>query len=307
MNVETFQIFCDLADTGSFTRTAKLNGVTQSAISQQIAFLERRLHGPLLNRDGFGSKSNISLTPEGQVFLQNGQAIIRLMGEMHAAIQKMKDTHVTSLELAVCHSIALHQLPSILQRFQTENPAVVVQVRHGNPDQIYGIVREGAADLGLVSFPRREVKLKTETFRKERLVLVCHPQHPLAAGPPVVFKKLKGERFIAWKEFPWFIFLRSVRVDESFLYRPVQEFEELEAVKQAVESDLGISILPEATVRSEVASQTLAAVPFKGDGYYEPLGFICRKFGGCSPAMGKFIQFLKRPDGMDGMDSNFGI
>lgn len=299
MQVECFKIFCDLADTANYTRTAGMNGVTQSAISQRIAGLERRLYGLLVDRDGFGPGAGLSLTPRGQAVLQHGREIVRLAGEMQEEIQKTRDTHAKRLELAVCHSIALHQLPSILQRFQAENPGVVVHVRHGNPDRVYEDVLEGAADLGLIGFPRWEVELETETFREERLVLVCHPQHPLAAGPPVVFRKLKGERFIALKEIPWSIFLRTVGAAARFRYQPVQEFEELEAVKQAVESDLGISILPEAAVRSEVASQTLAAVPFKGDDYFEPLGVIYLDTGGYSPAKENFIQFLKRPVGID--------
>jgi len=299
MNLETFQIFCDLADTASFTRAAQKNGVTQSAISHQITALERRLHGPLLDRGHAGPGSNISLTPEGQVFLQRSREIIRLAGEMQEEILKMKDTHAESLELAVCQSIALYQLPSLLRQFGQVCPAVAVKVSYGTVARVYEEVREDRMRAGLVSFPKFLPGLQGAVFHKERLVLVCHPQHPLAAGPPVVFRELKGERFIAWTEIPWSLFSKTTNLSVRFYYEPVWRFQDLEAVKQAVESDLGISILPEATVRSEVANQTLAAVPFKGDRFYEPLGVIYREQSRYPQVMENFIQSLKGPAGVD--------
>ena len=285
-------MFCDLAETKSFTKTAKRNGVTQSAVSQMLTCLERDFRARLVERDRYFFK----LTPQGKAFLEYNREIVRLAGEMEEEIQKTKDARSGIIELAVCHSIALYQLPSVLRRFQQDSPATKVHIRYGNVDRVYANVLENKADLALVSFPRQVKGLKSEQFHQERLVLVCHPQHPLAARPVVTFAKLKGQRFIAWKEIPWPIFLKTLGSNDRFHYQPLHEFEELEMVKRAVEVDAGISILPEATVLSEVANQTLAAVPLENGGYQQPLAVIYQEAKSFSPDMEKFIQSLKRLD-----------
>ena len=64
MQIESLKVFCDLAETKSFTKAAQINNVTQSAVSQTISALERRFNSLLIER----SKKNFRLTPEGDVF-----------------------------------------------------------------------------------------------------------------------------------------------------------------------------------------------------------------------------------------------
>ena len=66
MYIDTFKVFCDLAETGSFSKAATANGITQSAVSQQIRALENKFQVTLVER----SRRNFSLTPEGTAFLQ---------------------------------------------------------------------------------------------------------------------------------------------------------------------------------------------------------------------------------------------
>lgn len=296
MHVETLKTFCDLAETKSFTVTAKRRGVTQSAVSQLLTCLERDFRARLVER-GAGSPA-FKLTPQGQAYLEYNREIVRLAGKLKREIRKIKDACSGVIELAACHSIALYQLPSVLRQFQQDYPATAVHVRYGNVDRVYADVLENKADLGLVSFPRKIKGLKSERFHQERLVLVCHPQHPLVSRRAVTFAKLKGQRFVAWREIPWIMFFRTLGMYDRFHYQPLQEFEEVEMVKRAVEVDVGISILPEATVLSEVANKTLAAVSFEKGGYYQPLAVIYREAKSFSSIMEEFIQSLKRLDGI---------
>ena len=76
MNVETFKIFCDLADTSSFSKAAKINSITQSAVSQQIRSLENRYNVMLVER----GRRNFSLTSEGHAFLAAGRLDLHHIG-----------------------------------------------------------------------------------------------------------------------------------------------------------------------------------------------------------------------------------
>jgi LysR family transcriptional regulator, transcriptional activator of the cysJI operon len=71
------------------------------------------------------------------------------------------------------------------------------------------------------------------------------------------------------------------------------EFDNIETVKRAVELNCGVAIVPEATIRQEVANRTLAAVPLEGN-YYRPLAALHRKAKVLSPAMKEFLALLKR-------------
>ena len=73
MQIESLKVFCDLAETESFTKAAQINEVTQSAVSQQISTLEKQFKSLLIER----SKKNFRLTPEGQVFYEYSKRILQ--------------------------------------------------------------------------------------------------------------------------------------------------------------------------------------------------------------------------------------
>lgn len=76
MKIETLKMFCDLVETGSFTRSAVINGVTQSAVSQQISALERAYKTPLLDRQL--GKRRIRLTRKGQLLYDSAKKILAI-------------------------------------------------------------------------------------------------------------------------------------------------------------------------------------------------------------------------------------
>ena len=115
-------------------------------------------------------------------------------------------------------------------------------------------------------YPRRRRGLAVDLFRHERLVLVCHPLHPLAARRMVTVPDLQGHRFVAWTEIRSSPFLRDIPKNLRHHFAPRHECDQVEGVKGLVELDAGVAILPEALVRSEVAGHRLAAVPFADGG-----------------------------------------
>jgi len=291
MQIENLQLFCDLVETQSFTRAAEKNGITTSAITQMLHALERDAGETLVQRGGH----KFQLTRAGEVFYQYASEIVRLHADAVRRVQEVGVTIGGVVELGVCHSILLHQLPPVQKQFQREFPAVQINVRHGLIDRVHEQVLDNDVDLGLVCYPRRLPGLTVDPFRHERLVLVCHPQHPLASRTSVTVPELKGCSFVAWNEIRWSPFLRNVPDCQRHLFEPHHECDQVEGVKRMVEIDDGIAILPEALVQSEVASQRLAAVPFADGGRTEPLAVIYREKKQLTPAMNHFINALKQP------------
>ena len=87
MQIESLKVFCDLAETESFTKAAQINGVTQSAVSQQISALERIFKSLLIER----SKKKFRLTREGQALYEYSKQIIQTYESLHSKLQELKD------------------------------------------------------------------------------------------------------------------------------------------------------------------------------------------------------------------------
>ena len=118
----------------------------------------------------------------------------------------------------------------------------------------------GDVDFGLVAFPVRRRALQVEIFDEDELVLICHPEHPLAGRKSVSLSELNGEKLISFEpDLP----TRKV-IDRHFRDCRVEiehtmEFDNIETVKRAVEIESGVSIVPSNTVRQEVQSGALVA------------------------------------------------
>ena len=294
MQLESLKLFHDLAQTKSFTATARNFGVTQSAVSQQITMLEREFNVSLAER----SRTIFRLTPAGKVLRDYCAELVRLARELDREMEQARETATHSFTLAVCCSIGLHQLPDILRRFQAGHPEVRVTVHLAYPERVHQDVLANAADLGLTVCPQRLPGLVIEPVREEPLVLVCHPQHPLASRPAVSLMDLQGEKLISVKHVPHPVHPDKLPKNLRHSFETAEEFSEVELVKRVVEMEGGVALLPAATVRQEVALKTLAAVPLTGGNYFQPQAVIYRQNQRLTPAMKQVIECLKQPEPM---------
>jgi len=290
MQIDSLKVFCDLAETESFTKAAQINNVTQSAVSQQISSLERQFKSLLIER----SKKKFRLTREGQVLYDFSKQIIQTYDSLHSKLQEIKDIISGTIRVATIYSIGLHDLPPYIKRFLKSYPTVNVHVEYRRANQVYDDVLSNVVDLGLVAYPIRESKLETVPLRKDPLVLICHPQHPFARAKNVKLKALAGQKFISFEpDIPTRKALDRILRDNHVEVQHVMEFDNIETVKRAVEIDAGISIVPSATIVQEVSKQTLAQVQLDDGEFFRPLAAIYKKNKVLSPAVKQFLAILK--------------
>src|SRR5947208_5072676 len=176
MQIESLKVFCDLAETESFTRAAQINHVTQSAVSQQISSLERQFKSLLIER----SKKRFRLTREGQVLYEYSKQVIQTYVALHHKLKEIKELISGTIRVATIYSVGLHDLPPYVKKFLKVHSTVNVHVEYRRANQVYEDVIGNVVDLGLVAYPVRDNKLEILALRKDPLVLICHPQHPLA-------------------------------------------------------------------------------------------------------------------------------
>jgi DNA-binding transcriptional LysR family regulator len=290
MQIESLKVFCDLAESESFTKAAQINNVTQSAVSQQISSLERQFKSLLIER----SKKRFRLTREGQVLYDYSKQIIATYEALGSKLQEIKDIISGTIRVATIYSIGLHDLPPYLKRFLKAYPTVSVHVEYRRANQVYEDVMGNVVDLGLVAYPTRDNKLDIYPLRKDPLVLVCHPQHPLAKQKRIKMKTLSGQKFIGFQpDIPTRKALDKILKENNVDVQHVMEFDNIETVKRAVEIDAGVAIVPQTTVVQEVAKQTLAQVELDDGDFYRPLAAIYKKNKVLSPAMKQFLSILK--------------
>ena len=290
MQIESLKVFCDLADTESFTKTARMNAVTQSAVSQQISTLERTFKSRLVER----SKKKFRLTPEGQVLYDCSKQILDQYRSLDHRLQELQDIISGTIEVSTIYSIGLHDLPQYLKQFMQRYPTVHVHVDYRNASQVYEDVLGNAVDLGLIAYPVKDAKLEIVPLRKEPLVLICHPEHPFAQAKSIKLKALDGQKLISFEpDTPTRQALDKILSAHDVEVIHVMEFDNVETVKRAVEIDAGISIVPQSTVVQEIEKQTLAVVDIQDGQFFRPLAAIYKKHRVLSPALKQFLEILK--------------
>jgi DNA-binding transcriptional LysR family regulator len=290
VQIESLKVFCDVAETGSFTKAALVNNVTQSAVSQQISALERIFKSLLIER----SKKKIRLTPEGQVLYEYSKQMMQTFESLHSKFQDLKDIISGTIRIATIYSIGLHDLPPYVKRFLKNYPTVNIHVEYRRANQVYEDVLGGVVDIGLVAYPTRDSKLEIIPLRKEPLVVICHPQHPFARQKTVKLKTLADQKVIGFEpDIPTRKALDKILKEHGVEVRHIMEFDNVETVKRAVEIDAGISIVPEGTVRQEITKQTLAALPIEDGDFFRPTAALYKKSKVLSPAIKQFLSHLK--------------
>jgi LysR family transcriptional regulator, transcriptional activator of the cysJI operon len=290
MQIESLKVFCDLAETESFTKAAQINRVTQSAVSQQMRSLEKQFTSILIER----SKKKFRLTREGQVLYEYSKQMIQTFESLHSKLQEIKDVISGTIRVATIYSIGLHDLPPYIKKFLKNYPTVNVQVEYRRSNQVYEDVLSNVVDLGLVAYPARDSKLEVVPLRKDKLVLICHPQHPFAKAKAVSLSAISGQKFIGFQpDIPTRKAIDKILKDRAIQVQHVMEFDNIETVKRAVEIDAGISIVPQGTILQEVSKQTLVQVEMEDAEFFRPLAVISKKNKVLSPAMKQFIAILR--------------
>src|SRR5260221_9785870 len=239
MQIESLKVFCDLAETESFTKAAQINSVTQSAVSQTISALERQFKSLLIER----SKKNFRLTPEGGVLYEHCKKILQTYDSLKSRLQEIEDVVSGSIRLATIYSIGLHGLPPYIKKFLKSYPTVNVHVEYRRANEVIEDVATNVVDLGLVAYPSRDSRLEIVPLRKDRMVLITAPDHPFAKEESVKIKALSGSKFISFeRDIPTRKALDKIFKDHDVTVEHVMELDNVETLKRAVEIGSGIAI-----------------------------------------------------------------
>ncbi|MGZ3480469.1 MAG: LysR family transcriptional regulator, partial [Myxococcaceae bacterium] len=230
MQLESLKMFCDVVETGSFSRAAQLNHVTQSAVSQQIRALENRYEQKLLSR----SARQVTPTPAGERLFRGCKEILARFGEVEQEIREQSSEVAGTCTVSTIYSVGLHELQSIQKGLLKTHPKVNMRLIYRRSDQVYDDVILGAAEIGVVAYPQPRAGVDVIRFRDDKLTVVFAPNHPLAAKTKISVTALADTPFIAFdREAPTRKALDRILREKGVELEPVMEMDNVETIKRA--------------------------------------------------------------------------
>ncbi|WP_067713819.1 LysR family transcriptional regulator [Nocardia yamanashiensis] len=194
MELQQLRYVLAVAETNSFTRAAERCLVVQSALSHQIARLERELGAKLFER----TSRRVRLTPAGAAFLPAARQCLaaaeRAAAEVAAAIGEIRGT----LALGLIPTVTAVDIPAALRDFRERHPQVRITLRVGASDDLIARVEQGELDAAFLGLPvTTEPKgVSARELGRDRLVAVVAPTHPLASARAVDLRTLAAEVFV---------------------------------------------------------------------------------------------------------------
>jgi LysR family transcriptional regulator, transcriptional activator of the cysJI operon len=290
MHLETLKTFCDLIETGSFSKAAALNFISQSAVSQQVQALERRFDQQLIER---GRRKGVAPTEAGRLLYIECKEILERFHAVENRLRARSEVIAGSIRVATVYSVGLHEIPPYIKRFIKEHPQVKIHIEYSRTDKVIEACLNNTIDFGIIALPLRRPNLAVIPFRHDKLVIICNPGHRLASRRRVSVKKLEGEDFIAFeRDIPTRKTIDQILKQNRVSVNYVMEFDNIETIKRSVEVGIGVSILPETAVANEVRNHLLVALNFTEGTFTRPIGIIHRRGKVFTPAAGEFIKLL---------------
>jgi DNA-binding transcriptional LysR family regulator len=283
------KLFKEIAASGSMSKGAAQCGISQSAASQHVQEVERRLGVPLLDR----GKRPLELTEAGKLYVEFCRDVLRREEELGLAIDSLRGEVSGTVRVASIYSIGLSEMSGLQQEFDSRHPAAHLVVEYMRPDRIYEAVRDNAADLGLVSYPESSREIAAIPWREEQMQLAAPPDHPLAGREQVLPSDLDGETFIGFDEdLPIRRELDRFFRSHGVAVNLVMHFDNIQMIKEAVGLGSGISILPARTMQAEIAQGRLVAVPLQAPELVRPVGIVHRRHKRLTRAAEAFVELL---------------
>jgi len=290
MHIQNFKTFCDLVETKSFSKAARLNEVTQSAVSQQLKAMEAHYDMLIIDRN----QKKFRLTPQGTALYSTFKEILDLYEKLNCEIQEMRNIVSGTIQISTVNSIGLHELPPYLKSFIKQFPSVNARVEYRRANLVYEDVLHGNADLGLVAFPPPHKDLTIIPFANDELIIVMSPEHRLTKKRSISMNDLSGVEFVAFeRDIPTRKATDEILAKAGVEVQVVMEFDNVETVKRAIEINAGIAILPASTVITESERNQLVIYKLEGGIHNRPLAIIHKKNRILTPALRSFVELMQ--------------
>ena len=293
MHLQDLNVFVTVANERSFSKAAKKLHRTQPAVSQAIHRIEEDLGDRLFDR----SSRNGALTEAGVLLREHAVRLIRMAAEAEAAVRELQQVRRGRV-LIGANEAAVHSVLPMVQRFAQAHPTAQVEVRRVPSRQMSTELLQRTLDFGVLTFQPPEKGLQSISMGSDELVMLAHPDHPLASRKRVTIEEVGREVVIAHND-PSPTRERVLRLYER-RHAPINiqiALPSLDGIKRAVEMGLGVAVLPRRCALTEIARGQLTAVKVPELGPSRAVRLIFRRAGELSHAAEAFLDVVRASEG----------
>jgi LysR family transcriptional regulator, transcriptional activator of the cysJI operon len=295
MNLEHLKVFYVVAKGNSFSETAKILHLSQPSISLQIRHLEDVLSTKLFER----TTKRITLTPTGKLLFEYAEKILNLVQETKKEISLLSDSIHGDLIIGASLTIGGYILPYILGSYQKEFPNVNLILKLDNSEEVIEKLSNQEIHLGFIESLNISSEVEQIPFMEDELVIITSPKmfrsfiqravisaEKLFSLPMIMREQGSGTRQVIEES------LRKHKLDSSNL-NVILELENTEAIKSAVESGLGISIISRSAIKKELQLGVLKEVFIQNVRLKRNFTFIYKKEGLTLPSESFYNYILQ--------------
>ncbi|MFW6640680.1 LysR family transcriptional regulator [Nocardiopsis algeriensis] len=302
MELQQMRYVVAIAETNSFTRAAERCLVAQSALSHQIARLERELGAKLFER----TSRRVRLTPAGAAFLPAARQCLdaaeRAAAGAAAAVGEVRGR----LAVGLIPTVAAVDVPGALRDFRQRYPHVRIGLCVGASDDLVEQVREGALEVAFLGLPTTVIPRGVNTYElaRDRHVAVVAPDHPLAEESTVDLRRLSAEVFVDMPAGTAGRIQSDLAFSAAGLSRDVTfEVTSADYMARLVGEGLGVALLPSTYVPHLTGVTTIEVIDAPSRAEH-----VIWSRTTCTPAAGAFLSILgiSASSGMPGGGSGVG-
>jgi DNA-binding transcriptional LysR family regulator len=261
IDVHQLRVFLSVAQNLGFTKAGERLGMTQSAVSHQIANLESAVGAPLLVRQ----PRSIYLTDAGHVMAQHARKVLAALDEAQAAVRQVARPNLGRLRIGVSATACEFIIPEALREFRESFPDYTLSITPGDTPLVNELLLEGSIDLGVVIRSERQRKLIYRNLFTDNLAFVVSPLHPWAQTGRADRAEMSKQRMVLYSRGS--VTFQMIERYFAKLRVPLHdwiELGEMGAIKQLVKLGLGVSIIAPWPARAEILEKSLVMVPLPG-------------------------------------------
>ena len=291
MEMNQLEFFRKVVEEGSFSKAAERVYRTQPAVSIAIRRLEEEIGAPLFER----SQKTPALTEVGEVVYDYAKRILSLRDQTLDAVAELRSLKRGRVRIGANESTSFYLLPRLIIEYRKLNPNVKVEVFGHASEQLPREVLDGNVDFALMAFEPVDSDLESFPVLRDELVLIMHPEHPLAKNESLTINQLGTESFVAHNVKTG----SRQRVIEAFAQHrtPLNitlELATIETIKRFVQLKIGLGFVPRMCVAEELERGCLATIPVKDLTYERTLWVTHRREMTFSHAAAAFLEILHK-------------
>lgn len=254
---EQIRTFLAVASREHITHAARALRLSQPAVTQQVHQLERALGVRLLQRVG----RNVQLTDGGLRVAGACLQVMRSLENLERVARSVRGLESGSLAIGATQVAADYYLSGVLTAFASLHPGITFDIVLANTTEICAQVTHGQLECGLVDAPLPASNLMHVAVSSDEIILVAHPQHPLAHVERVHRRDLRGTRYLVWEPGSATESIAAEMLGPGYDQLSHLSLSSLEAVRQSVRSGLGFAAVPRIAVVDDLRARSLVRLP----------------------------------------------